>query len=194
MDVSSSTTERTVPSGTHAAGDEATDLLTEPVLRIGVPECFDERVDFTAHHPGELVHREPDAMIGHSVLREIVGANLRRAVAGADLRFPHPRPLRLLLRNRCVEQACPQHFHSLELVLKLGLLVLLADDDPARYVRDSNGRVRGVHALSARPRGSEDVDSEVLVLDLDVYLLRLGENSDGGGRGVYASLVLGHGD
>src|SRR5688572_26938042 len=144
---SSSTTERTEPLESGAARDESRALLTEPVLGISVAQRFDERVDFTAHHFGELVHREPDPMVGHPILREIVRANLCRAVAGADLRFPHARPLRFLLRNRGVEQACPQNFHALELVLKLGLLVLLTDDDSARYMGDSNGRISSVNAL-----------------------------------------------
>src|SRR5687768_391199 len=119
---SSSTTERTVSLEPGAERDESRALLTEPVFRISAAERFDERVDFTTHHLGQLVHCEPDAMVGHSILREIVRADLCRAVAGADLRFPHARPFRFLLRYRGVEQACPQNFHSLELVLKLGLL------------------------------------------------------------------------
>src|SRR5687768_3695186 len=156
---SSSTTERTVSLEPGAERHESSALLTEPVFRISVAERFDERVDFTTHHLGELVHREPDAMVGHSILREIVRANLCRAVAGADLRFPHARPLRFLLRNRGVEQSCPQNFHSLELVLKLGLLVLLTDDNAAGYVGDSYGRISRVHALAAWTRGSEDIDA-----------------------------------
>ncbi len=32
----------------------------------------------------ELVQRQPDAVVGHAVLREVVGADLLAAVAGAD--------------------------------------------------------------------------------------------------------------
>ncbi len=56
---------------------------------------------------------------------------------------------------------------------------------------DAYGRVRGVHALAAGARGSEDVDLEVLRIDLQIDILGLGENRHGRGGGVNATLALG---
>src|SRR5207244_3643825 len=66
--------------------------------------------------------------------------------------------------------------------------------DTGGLVGDSDRRVRGVHALSARPGGTEHVDLQVLGIDLDVDLLRLGEHGYGGGRGMDPPARLGHRD
>jgi hypothetical protein len=73
------------------------------------------------------------------------------------------------------------HVHRLELVLQLGLLILLADDESRGQMCDAHRGVGRVHTLSARTRRAEDVDAEILVFDLDVDLLGLGKHRDGGG-------------
>src|SRR4051812_3925639 len=203
--VSSATTSPTVaapgggaeaaygPSGRQRAERSASGSLTEPLLDVGHPERLDQRPDVAAEHAVDVVESEPDAVVGDAALREVVGADLRRAVARADLRLAHARALRFLLGDPRVEQSRAQHLHRLELVLELRLLVLLADDDAARDVRDAHRGVGRVDALPARPRGAEDVDPEVLVLDPDVDLLGLRQYGDRGGRGVDAALGLGGG-
>src|SRR5437763_4828937 len=64
---------------------------TELLLDVGELECFDDRLDVTVHHAGEIVRREADAVVRDAALRIVVRADLRRAVAGADLRLAHPR-------------------------------------------------------------------------------------------------------
>src|SRR5580765_3317933 len=61
-------------------------------------------------------------------------------------------------------------------------------------MRDAHGGVSGVHALTARPGRTVDVDLEVVRIDLDLDLLCLRHHGDRGGRGVHASLrlCLGH--
>ena len=48
--------------------------------------------------------------------------------------------------------------------------------------------------MTARTRRAKDIDAEVLVLDLEIDLFRLGKHGDGGSRGVNASLTLGDGN
>ena len=56
---------------------------------------------------------------------------------------------------------------------------------------DAHGAVGGVDALPAGPAGAVDVDAEVLFVDCDIDILRLGQHGDGGRRGVDAPAGLG---
>src|SRR5258708_4811323 len=76
--------------------------------------------------------------------------------------------------------------HRLLLVLELRLLVLHRDDEPGRKVRDADRRVGRVHALPARPGRAIDVDLQIVGVDVDLDLLRLGHHGDSRGRGVDA--------
>jgi hypothetical protein len=64
------------------------------------------------------------------------------------------------------EQPGAQDAHRLLLVLQLALLVLAADHDAGRQVRDPDGGVGGVDALPAGPGRAEDVDAQVVLVDL----------------------------
>src|SRR5690606_3436622 len=68
------------------------------------------------------------------------------------------------------------------------------DDDAGRQVRDADRRVGRVDALPARAGRAVHVDAQVVGIDLDVDLLRLGRHQDADGAGVDASLRLGGGD
>ena len=57
---------------------------------------------------------------------------------------------------------------------------------------DPHCAVRGVDALPARSLRAEDVDPEILVFDLDVDLLRLGEHGHRRRGRVDAPLRFGH--
>jgi hypothetical protein len=123
--------------------------LTETILRVSGAKMLDNRIDLAVHYGVEVMHRVADAMIGHAILREIVGSDFRGPVAGSNLCLPHSGPLGFLLCNRCVEETGAKNFHSLQLVLQLVLLILLADDNTARDVSDANCGIRCVVALSA---------------------------------------------
>ena len=99
--------------------------------------------------------------------------------------------LRLLLLARAVEQPRAQDLQRLRLVLVLRLLVLAGDDEAGRQVRDAHGGVGGVDALPARARRAVDVDAQVLVRQIDLDVLGLGQHRDGDRRGVDAPLRLG---
>ena len=56
---------------------------------------------------------------------------------------------------------------------------------------DAHGAIGGVDRLSAGTAGAEHVDSQILVVDLDVDFFGLGQHRHGRGRGMDAPLRLG---
>src|SRR5689334_10344589 len=117
VSVSSSMTWRTVAIAPTSGATRGS--FTEPILSISILQCFDQGIDFAPHHLRKFMHREPDAMIGHAVLRKVVSADFSRTIACTNLRFSHPRALSFLFRDRRIEQTGAQNFHCLELVLQL---------------------------------------------------------------------------
>src|ERR1035438_4817348 len=95
-------------------------------------EVRDQRVDHgldaAVHELRQLVRGEADAVIGDTVLREVVGADLLAAIAAAHHRpaLLGQRVLLLLLFH--FVQAGAQHAHSFLSILDLRLLVLTAHD------------------------------------------------------------------
>ncbi len=130
-------------------------------------------------------------MVGDPVLRKVVGADLFGPVAGADLALAIGRTRRVLPCPLGIEQAGAQHLHRLRPVLVLRLVVLALHDDAGRHVGDADGAVGLVDVLAAGALRPVGVDAQVLVVDLDVDLLGLGQHRDGGGRGVDAAAALG---
>src|SRR5262245_3776612 len=80
-----------------------------------------------------------------------------------------------------------QYSHGLLAILDLRFLVLHRDDRVGGQVRDSDSRVSSVHRLTAWPRRAEGVDTEVLGVDLDVYLFRFRKHRHCDRRCVYAT-------
>ena len=99
-----------------------------------------------------------DAVVGHAPLGEVVGPDLLRALAGADLGAPVGGQLGLLLGDLGLVEPRAQDLERALAVLQLRLLVLHRDDDAGRLVRDADGRVGRVDRLPARARGAVDVD------------------------------------
>src|SRR5690606_13153778 len=132
--------------------------------------------------------------VGDAALREVVGADLGRAVARAHLRLARGGLLGLGLGEAGVEQLGAQQVHGLGAVLVLAALVLAGHHDAARKVRDAHGRIGLVDVLAARAAGAVGVDLEVLVADRDVvHFVGDGHDDDGGGGGVHPALGLGVG-
>ena len=97
---------------------------------------------------------ETDAVVGHAVLRRVVGADLLGTVARADLCQTLGALGSLLLGEHLLVEASAKDGHRRDLVLQLGLLILRLHDQAGRQVRDAHGGVGRVDALAARAAGA----------------------------------------
>src|SRR3989454_10646976 len=102
---------------------------TEPLLLTRDPQGVDQIVEVAVQQLGEVVNGVVDAMIGDTVLRKVVRANLGRAIARAHLGPALAGTGRFLFGDHLVEQARAQDFERLDLVLELTLLVLALDHE-----------------------------------------------------------------
>src|SRR5918993_1077048 len=141
----------------------------------------------------EVVGGDADPVIGYSSLREVVRADLRRAVACSDLRLAEGAFLLGSFAHLAFQETGLEDPHGLLLVLELALLILAGHYQARRLVRDPDRGVRGVHALAARTAGAVHVDLEVSRVDLDLHVLGLRQDGYGRRGGVYATLALGLG-
>src|SRR4051795_8368567 len=106
--------------------------VSEAVRLVRHDERVDQRVELAFQHARDVVDRRPDAVVGHPVVREVVGPDLLGPLPAAHHQ-PALRALRLaLLGELHVVQAGSQYRHGLGLVLVLALLVLDLHDQPAR--------------------------------------------------------------
>ncbi len=112
------------------------------------------------------------------------------APAGLDVagQFLLLRSLFLALE---VEEPRLEDAHRGLTVLDLGLLVLHAHDHTGGHVGDAHGRVRRVHRLPAGARRPVDVDTQIVLIDVDM-VGRLDERDhlDSGERSLTAPLVV----
>ena len=98
-------------------------------------------------------------MIGHAILREIVGADALRTVAGADLTFAVSGDGGTLLFHLGLVQPRTQHRQRFLLVLVLAALVLTLYDRVGRDMRHADGRGGLVDVLTARTGCAERVNA-----------------------------------
>ena len=117
-----------------------------------------------------------------------------RALTRADLRLARGGELGLLLGECPLIEPCPQDAHRTLPVLQLGLLVLHRDNDPGWLVRDPHRRVGRVDRLTAGPGAPVHVDLEIVLIDVDLDIVDLGEYRHGRRRGMDPALGLGLGD
>src|SRR5947209_1681592 len=94
---------------------------------------------------------ETDTVIGHTVLREIVCANLLTAVSGLYLRVPRLAQFLLPSGLLDIPQSRLEYGERLRPVFQLRLLILASDDQARGKVRDAYRRVRGIHTLTTMP-------------------------------------------
>src|SRR6266545_2141532 len=87
-------------------------------------ERFHDHVQFSVHDEVELMQGEADAVVGHAILRKVVGADLLAAVARADHAAPLRAQRRLLLVQLHLIEARTQHTLGLGAVLDLRFFVL----------------------------------------------------------------------
>src|SRR6266404_1625038 len=108
-----------------------------------------------------MIEREPDAMIGHTVLRKIVGANFLLAAAAADLTLAMGGIFFLLLALLGFEQTRPQNAQRFLLVLLLTASVLAAHDCAGRNMQNLHGRIGRVDTLPPRPACPANFDAKL---------------------------------
>ena len=133
-------------------------------------------------------------MVRHAALREIVGADALRPVAGTNLALARCGTFRLQAGPLGIIKPRPQNLHRLGAVLVLRFLVLLANDDSGRDVGDPHRRVGGIDRLTARPRRPEDIDPQIAFLNVDIDILSLRQDGNSGSRGVNSATGLGLGN
>src|SRR5580658_10198677 len=139
-------------------------------------ERFDDTVQLAVDEGGKIVQSQFNAMIGHAILRKVVGANAFVAFAGADLFLAPSRVLGVLLGNFDFQETRAQDGHGLDFVFLLRTLVGAADDHAGGFVNDLHGGVGSIDALTALAGGAADVDFNFFRLDGDIDFLRLGQN------------------
>src|SRR5215212_8999885 len=154
-------------------------------------EGLRELLEVAAEGGLEVVGGDADTVVGDASLREVVRTDLRRAVAGADLRLTEGAFLLGPFAHLALQEPGLEDPHGLLLVLELALLVLAGHDQARWSVGDPDRRVRGVHTLAAWTAGAVHVDLEVSRVDLDLHVLGLGQDGHRRRRGVYAALALG---
>src|SRR4051812_49274725 len=130
-------------------------------------------------------------MVGDAVLREVIGADLLAAIAGADLRLALLRHGGSLLFLLDLVKTRTQDAHTFFTVLYLRFFVLAADHGAGWNMRDAHGGICGVHGLSAGTRGAESIDAQIFGFDLDIDILGFGQHGNRDGGSVNAPLGLG---
>src|ERR1700728_4765471 len=148
---------------------------------------------FTFHDLGQLVEREIDAVVGHAALRKIVGADAFGAVAGADLAAALGGTGGVLLLPLEVIESRTKYGERLGAIAMLRTVLLHHHHDPGGNVRHAHRGLGLVDVLAAGAAGAQRVDAQVRVVDGDVDIPRLGQQGDGGGRGMDAAGGLGVG-
>ena len=170
-----------------AGGDGFRLQLLRLVVRT---QGVDKLVKLPLKHEVELVNGQADPMVGDSVLFEIVGADLFRPVAAAHHGFAFGRKSVVLFLLFYLLQPGTQHAHRFFAVLDLRLFILHRNDDARRHMCDADSRIRRVHRLAARARGTERVDSKILWINMDVDFIDLGHHRDGDGRRMYSAAAF----
>src|SRR3990172_4645511 len=116
------------------AGSVAVGDVRQPLGLVGRDEGVDEAIQLAVHHPGQARQVEMDAMVGHPVLRKVVGPDLVGSIARPDHRAAG-HGIRLALPAVLgVLEAGPPGGRGPCLVLILALFVLDLDDQAGRQV------------------------------------------------------------
>src|SRR5271157_1319743 len=98
-------------------------------------EGVENGIHLALHHEIQLMQRQADAVIRHAVLREVVGADLFAAIAGAHHAAPLRAQRRLLFLELQLVKPRAQHTLGLGAVLDLRFFVLARDYQARRQMR-----------------------------------------------------------
>src|SRR5215469_1438760 len=111
--------------------------------------------------------REPDAVIGYTILREVVGTNLLTAIAHLYLGPPRLAQFFLPAGLFQVPQARLKHRKRLQLIFKLRFLILAGDYQPRGQVCNAYCRIGRVDALAAVTSRTIDINTEIAIFYID---------------------------
>src|SRR4030042_3520708 len=142
----------------------------------------------------EVVDRQVEAVVGHPGLGVIVGPDLFAPLPCPHLGAPVFGDLGVLFALGDVQEAGAEDAQRLLLVAVLRLLVLTGDHETGGSMGDADGGVVAVDVLAAWSRGSKGVNLQVFRVDIDIYLICLGEYGHSHRRGVDAAGGLGPGN
>ena len=129
-------------------------------------------------------------MIRHTSLREVVGTDFLRTVAGSYLTAAQLSFLVVALLLFQIIQLCTQHLQRLVFIFQLALFILAGNHDSGRDVGQTYRRVRRVDALTAVSGCTEYIEFTVVHIDLHVEILYLRHNRNRDRRGVDSAAAL----
>jgi len=161
---------------------------------FGHGEGIEEGLDIAVHEIGEVMGGVADAMVGDARLREVVGADFGAAVARRDHRLTFRCYGVVMLLERHIVELIAEHLERQFAVFGLFAGYLALNHDARRFMVELDLSFDLVDILSASARGASRLPFEVRRVDLDINLVSLREDSNGGSRGVDAALSLGDRD
>ena len=91
-------------------------------------QWLNHRIQIAFHDERKIIESQFDPMIGHAILREVIGSDPFVALAGPNLRFALGRVLGIFLGHFAFQQTRPQNCQSASFVLLLRSLVGTAND------------------------------------------------------------------
>ena len=138
----------------------------------------------------QLVEGQIYPVVGHPVLRKIVGADSFAPVSRSHLAFAVLGDFGFLFALHRVEQARAEHLQRLGLVFVLRFFVLADYDQPCRNVGYANGRIGRVDALASGARRTEYIHADIVGVYEDVHFFGFGKYGHGDRRGVNPSLAF----
>ena len=148
-------------------------LLLQTLRILGNDKVVDAVLNIAIHKRRQVVDRVVYAVVGDSTLRIVVGANLCRTVASRYECLTLRRNLVEVLLIFEVEDTGTQLLKRLLGILNLRLLVLTLHHNTCRDVGESDGRVGGIHRLTARTRCTEYILANIVPRNLAVELVSL---------------------
>ena len=145
-------------------------------MRVSVSSPRVEAIDEVSHrslHQGAEIDALSDAVIDRDVLLPSIGADLLRPISEPIIEF------RSAVRAASCSAFCRSYRRPGPLSLRdsgSDLRLLHADLDSGRFVDEMHGRRDLVHVLAARPLCRGDGLLHIRRIELDLHVLRLGED------------------
>lgn len=82
-------------------------------------QCVEDLLNVSIEHLLQPVEGEPDSVVRHPTLREIIGADPLASLPGPDLTPSLLRNFQSLLLLSLIQHPCPEDLHRLGLILVL---------------------------------------------------------------------------